>query len=521
MNINTHIRLHDAFLQAYDRFLDKYGPPDSPTFQNDNETSLAHHTRHNERGLTFQQNAQAMPDDWDAPDPPNLTDTSRNTTSPSLIPKPTYAQKIKTSYPIPKKRQDKVLPKPKQLAPDFTTPAPDQPRGPSKPPSPNPAQPPILDTPVPDMTSTSTSPLPANTNQQPDIQPQPHNTTSDSKYQIQPLKQPSKFDILQAQFSHLQNLQNELKQHMELAYPEFQQQQQQQSMPIQPQQPVFYVTVPQPQPVQNHPSQPRSPAQTPPPMFHQVPQHTQVQMPDPFMVLPNMPPLGHKPSWLHPSETIETPIPPSSLLWACKNDQMRPLWTSQRHSSASLHSKVNRHLPLFNPDRYNTKPNYRQIPIDGVNSHSSLTVQFTSDSHNEQIQLITSTRPVVHPKLNQKYKPDIKETLTIPLSLFNRFITKFFELCNQELIPADHDITANTFTIHTHEYSISDHMFKSSIDIREGVHGRERLTTIARTHNKSPPDYPNESIQIPWVHLMDALAAMRNVHQDLLNQQIL
>ena len=41
--------------------------------------------------------------------------------------------------------------------------------------------------------------------------------------------------------------------------------------------------------------------------------------------------------------------------------------------------------------------------------------------------------------------------------------------------------------------------FKSSIDVREGVHGRERLATIARTHNKSPPDYPNESIQIPWI----------------------
>ena len=244
-------------------------------------------------------------------------------------------------------------------------------------------------------------------------------------------------------------------------------------------------------------------------------------MPDPFLVLPNMPPLGHKPEWLHPSETAESPIPPSALLWACRNDQHRPLWTSQRHSSASLHSKVNRHLPLFNPDRYHTMPNYRKIPIDGVNSHSSLTVQYSSDRHSEHVTLTTSTRPVINPKLSTKYKPDIIDTLTIPVGLFNRFITRMFELCSQELTPADNDITTDNYNLHVHEYNISDHMFKSSIDIREGVHGRERLTTIARTHNKSPPDYPNESIQIPWVHLMDALAAMRNVHQDLINQKIL
>ena len=206
MNINTHIRLHDAFLQTYERFIDKYGLPETPTFQDDNDTDLRQHIRHNERGLQFQQSAQAMSENWDAPDPTEDNSQGRDITSPSLLPKPTYAQKIKTSYPIPKKRQDKVLPKPKQLAADFSTPTP-TPEKQLDPATIHPDPPSILDAPVPELTSQTTPPPMTTTHTQ---RENPTTTItanidnpSTSKYQVQPLKQSSKFDILQAQLLHL------------------------------------------------------------------------------------------------------------------------------------------------------------------------------------------------------------------------------------------------------------------------------------------------------------------------------
>ena len=204
MSTHMHIRLHEAFLQAYERFTDKYGPETTTTFINDNITDKSSDLRHNERGLQFQPNAQAMPDDLDWDSQINQ-DTH---TSPSLLQKPSYAQKAKTSYPVPKKRQDKVLPKPVQLHKDNSE-----------------THHTILDSPVPQ----STTPV-----QKPNIPPplQTHEispTRSPPSSQSPILKdqqlasqdvQLSQFNIFQQQLAHLQQLQSDIQQQLRLSYPD-------------------------------------------------------------------------------------------------------------------------------------------------------------------------------------------------------------------------------------------------------------------------------------------------------------
>jgi hypothetical protein len=494
MSTHMHIRLHEAFLQAYERFTDKYGSDTTTTFTNDNATDKSSDIRHNERGLQFQHNAQAMPDDldWD------LEVQQETHTSPSLLQKPSYAQKAKTSYPVPKKRQDKVLPKPVQL--DKSDSVPHQP---------------ILDLPVPQ----STTPV-----QRPNIPPPllPHEIPqprSPPSSQSPILKdqllgsqenQLSQFNIFQQQLAHLQQLQTEIQQQLRLSYPE-----QPQNQPL-PQQ-VFYVSVPnqfqqQPQPI--------SLPGTPPPQLHHVPQQVQVQQPEPFLVLPNMPAHAAKPDWLQP-QPADDKILPSSLLWTCRNNQHRPLWTSQPHSAASLHDKVTKTVALFPSDRYDTKPFYRQIPIDGVNAKSTLTIHYSSQHEQEDVIITTKTAPIINPKLNLKPKPDIRSTLTMPVNLFNRFMQHFYDLCSYELPPADNEIHRDTFTLHERDFTLAKHAFKISIQLSEGVYGKERIAVLFREEKVSPPTYNNESIRIPWIHLMDTLTAMRNVHQDLMNHKLL
>jgi hypothetical protein len=98
---------------------------------------------------------------------------------------------------------------------------------------------------------------------------------------------------------------------------------------------------------------------------------------------------------------------------------------------------------------------------------------------------------------------------------------QFHELCTVELPPADAEIHCDTFTIHEREFTLAKHVFKFTIQLSEGVYGKERIAVIFREEKYSPPTYSNESIWIPWIHLMDSLTAMRNVHQDLMNHKIL
>jgi hypothetical protein len=233
-----------------------------------------------------------------------------------------------------------------------------------------------------------------------------------------------------------------------------------------------------------------------------------------------MPTHASKPEWLQP-QAADDKILPSSLLWTCRDNQLRPLWTSQPHSAASLHDKVTKTISLFDPHRYDTRPTYRKIPIDGVNAKSSLTIHYKSTDEHEKVILTTKTTPIINPKLNLKPKPDIEASLTIPINLFNRFMQQFYELCTVELTPADAEIHRDTFTLHEREFTLARHVFKLTIQLTEGVYGKERMAVIFREEKYSPPTYSNESIRIPWIHLMDALTAMRNVHQDLMNHKIL
>ena len=97
----------------------------------------------------------------------------------------------------------------------------------------------------------------------------------------------------------------------------------------------------------------------------------------------------------------------------------------------------------------------------------------------------------------------------------------FYDLCTLELKPANSDIHSTIHDLHEREFKLSKHSFKFIIQISEGVHGKERIAILFRQEIYSPPDYANESIRIPWIHLMDSLTAMRNVHQDLLHHKIL
>ena len=126
-----------------------------------------------------------------------------------------------------------------------------------------------------------------------------------------------------------------------------------------------------------------------------------------------------------------------------------------------------------------------------------------------------------NPKLNIKPKPDIRSTLTMPANIFNRFMQHFYDLCSYELPPADNEIHRDTYTLHERDFTLAKHSFKISIQLSEGVYGKERIAVVFREEKVSPPTYNNESIRIPWIHLMDTLTAMRNVHQDLMNHKLL
>jgi hypothetical protein len=126
-----------------------------------------------------------------------------------------------------------------------------------------------------------------------------------------------------------------------------------------------------------------------------------------------------------PPQPADDKILPSSLLWTCRNNQHRPLWTSQPHSAASLHDKVTKSVALFSPDRYDTKPFYRQIPIDGVNAKSTLTVHYSSQHEQEDVIITTKTAPISIPNStsnpNQTFAPH-----SLCLSIFSTDLCSTF-----------------------------------------------------------------------------------------------
>ena len=161
------------------------------------------------------------------------------------------------------------------------------------------------------------------------------------------------------------------------------------------------------------------------------------------------------------------------------------------------------------------------IPIDGVNAKSTLTVMYASKDGQDDIILTTKTSAITNPKLNLKPKPDVRLTLTMPVNLFNRFMQQFYDLCTFELKPANDEVHSTTLNLHERDFTLSRHSFKFILQLTEGSYGKERMAILFRQEQYSPPTYGNESIRIPWIHLMDSLTAMRNVHQDLLHHKIL
>jgi hypothetical protein len=166
-----------------------------------------------------------------------------------------------------------------------------------------------------------------------------------------------------------------------------------------------------------------------------------------------MPPHASKPEWLEPQGPTTKSCHPLSCGRAGTTTS-EPMWTSQPHSAASLHDKVTKSVALFSPHRYDTKPLYRQIPIDGVNAKSTLRYILLTNTQQEDIILTTKTSPIIHPKLNLKPKPDIRSTLTMPVNLFNRFMQQFYDLCTLELKPANAEIHS-TFMTSMNENSLS------------------------------------------------------------------
>jgi hypothetical protein len=262
-----------------------------------------------------------------------------------------------------------------------------------------------------------------------------------------------------------------------------------------------------PNPTQSQYGPTQAPFPTDPTLHHD--QNEQI------LILPNPPLSGAeaRPAWLLGPIDNDQVIYPTSLFWNVKSHEQKPQWVTRPHSAVGLSKLVCTSTPVFEANRYNQLPRFRSLPIDGVNTAGHLSIGFKDNYGQENIRIHTRVGPYKK-EASQKVNEITSEAI-FPLLIFNRFIVRFYEVCDKELGPLDRDVFSDPYVLYSKEFKVAQFQYTFTITCVPGPNGSERLVSVQTEHLFNPPHYAKGYFQFPWIHMMEVLKALRAVHLDL------
>ena len=221
-----------------------------------------------------------------------------------------------------------------------------------------------------------------------------------------------------------------------------------------------------------------------------------------------------KPQWmLKPKEADKVErIFPGDFLWPGDSMHHVPESTKFRHSAASISRHMEKTIGMYQAGRYQSFPNMRTLPIDGIFNAHTCKVSFDKDSTHEQINFQVTKVP--YATLHRKFDFDSTE-IKFPAYIFHRFTRALEEVSEVPLPPRNMDPHTDLELFLTRLYGMSDFTVTVEIKLVRRQNQSERMTIVRIQNQKDPHRYPTQEVHLPWFQMYEVATACKDMYAEL------
>jgi hypothetical protein len=211
---------------------------------------------------------------------------------------------------------------------------------------------------------------------------------------------------------------------------------------------------------------------------------------------------------------------PNSLLWSCTHHDKTPQWARVGHSAMSLHNDIVNNYIMSESDkmRFRQMPTFRQIPTDGVNHITDMSIFYECIHNKETFNFKTTTQLYDNqslPVTTTLGKP-LHTTISFPTNIITRFLSLFLSLAEMHMRPANLDVQQQGHILTQKSTTILDYSITYMVMISQGTNGLERIVHFTFQKN----NLKCTTLSFPWVRMGLIHQTMLEVIEDMKQQGI-